>query len=244
LVFIKSGFGSFDTFIGGGFQPSYPWLLVADSEAEGAAVTVACTMSWRFVARGYPTLIMTARHPWGLSMERYKTTMPEIHQNLKRASEMGNLFVVNFVTEPKPKPPSNYELSLSPTFYSTQVYEEIAKMLEGGLKAGKKPLFWRLSSVSNLVPYWMSSKVINTLERLLPFLHGRGAVGMTTINRELVSEIMLKQTVSLFPNVAYVGTEMKSRVRYNIQIVKAYNPKASSQKRELRITPQYDIVIA
>lgn len=243
MVFIKSGFDSFDTFTGGGFQPGYPWLLVTDLEAEGAAVTVACTMSWRFVARGYPTLIMTARHPWGASMERYKTAMPEIHQNLERAGEMGNLFVVNFVTEPKPKPPFNYELSLTPTFYSTQIYEEIARILEG-VKVRRKPLFWRLSSISNLVPYWTSGKIMNTLECLLPYLHGRGAVGVTTINRELVPEMMVKQAVSLFPNVAYVDTEMKQRVRYNIQIVKAYNPKASPKKQELRITPQYDIVIA
>ncbi|MFQ6129439.1 MAG: hypothetical protein ACE5OT_01345 [Candidatus Hadarchaeaceae archaeon] len=242
MAFIKSGSGSFDTFIGGGLQPGYPWLFVTDLEAEGTAVTVACTMSWHFVARGYPTLIMTARHPWGISMERYKTSIPEIHQNLERAGRTGNLFVVNFVTKPKPKAPFNYELSLSPTFYPTQIYEEIAKMLEG-LKASRKPLFWRLSSISNLVPYWTSSKIINTLESLLPYFHGRGAVGVTTLNRELVSEMMVKQAVSLFPNVAYVDTERKQKVRYNIQIVKAYNPNASSQKRELKITPQYDIVI-
>jgi len=55
---------------------------------------------------------------------------------------------------------------------------------------------------------------------------------------------MLDQMVSLFPNVAYVCTKLKPRVRYQIQIVKAYNPRASPNKRELRITPKYDVVIA
>lgn len=242
MVFIKSGFGSFDTFIGGGFQPGYPWLLVADREAEGAAVAAACTTSWRFIARGYPTLIMTARHPWGLSMQRYKMAIPKIHRNLVRAGRERKLLIVNFVNYPKYTPAFKYELCFEPLFYPIQIYEKIARMLEG-LKA-EKPLFWRLSSISTLLRYWTSGKVTDTLEHLLPYLHGRGAVGVTTINQDLVQQAMLDQMVSLFPNVAYVCTKLKPRVRYQIQIVKAYNPRASPNKRELRITPKYDVVIA
>ena len=60
--FIESGPKSLDKFMGGGFQPSYSWLFAMDREAEGAAVSAICKMSFNFVARGYPTLIMATRH--------------------------------------------------------------------------------------------------------------------------------------------------------------------------------------
>ncbi|MDI6884229.1 MAG: hypothetical protein QMD00_03755 [Hadesarchaea archaeon] len=92
---IRSGFGSFDELIGGGLQSGYPWLLVADREAEGTAVSVASVLSWRFLAWGHLTFLIATRHPWGVSMERYKRLMPDIYRKIVEAGRERRLLVVN-----------------------------------------------------------------------------------------------------------------------------------------------------
>ncbi len=240
--FIKSGSKPLDKFMGGGFSPGYPWLFVTDGEAEGTAVSAICKMSFNFVVMGYPTLIMATRHPWNISMENYRRAIPKTAENLERASEERRLLVANLFTSPKYRPASDFELYFEPTLYPTQVYREVTRRLEA-MKTDGKPIFWRLTSVSDLARYWSEERVTHALGLLLTWLHEKGAIGVATINRELAPEMLVKRAVSLFPNVAYVNTELEGKIKYSIQIAKSMNPKASPLKMEFKLTPKYEVSI-
>jgi hypothetical protein len=240
--FIKSGSKSFDKFIGGGFQPGYPWLFVADTEGEGITVSAICALSFNFVARGYPTLIMPTRHSWNVSMRNYRRTIPKTAEKLERAAREKKLLVANLFTTPTYKPVSDSEIYFDSRLYPAQINWEITKRLEE-LETGGKFIFWRLTSLSDLVRSWAEEKVVDAFGPLLAWLHGKGAVGVTTLNRELVSEPLTKWAVSLFPNVAYVETDPKKKVPHHIRIAKSINPRVSYTTRGFRLTTTYRISI-
>lgn len=240
--FIETSSKSLDKFIGGGFQPGSSWLFVTDHEAESAAVSAICMMSFNFVARGYPTLIMATRHSWPTSMESYRKAIPDIAETLGRASKEGRLLVANFFTTPKYKPILSSELYFDSMFYSTEVVREMTNGLKA-IKTGGKPIFWRLSSVSDLARHWPEGKVADTLESLLAWFHKNNAIGVATINQELAPEMLVKRMTSLFPNVAYVNTELKENVEHNIWITKSINLKASAMKRKFMLTSKYKVLL-
>lgn len=241
-VFIKSGSESLDRFLGGGFQPGYPWLFVTDSEGEGVAVSAVCVLSFDFVGRGYPGLIMTTRHSWKISMESYRRIMPKIAKKLEQATKLGRLLVANLFTTPKYRPESDSELYIDSTFYPTQLQWEITSKLQQ-LETGGKPIFWRLTSMSDLLRSWTEEKVMDAFGPLLAWFHGKGAVGVATLNRELVSDSLTKWAISLFPNVARVETEPKERIPHRIRVAKSVNPRVSYTKRKFRLTPKYQVAI-
>lgn len=242
---IKSGFRSFDKFIGGGFQPGYPWLFVADPEAEGITASTICIISFNFAVRNSPTLIMTTRSPWGLSIERYQTLMPRTYEKLKKAGKSGKLLAVNFWAPPEYKPLLDFETYVDLALMPGQIYEKMVKLLEG-LKTGGEPIFWRLTSVSDLAHfarYYGDRGVTDFVEPLMAWLQMRGATGITSVNREAVSEVLLNRVISMFPNVVYVTTELGRLTKYYIQVAKSINPDASPAKRQLKITRKYEIVL-
>lgn len=108
--------------------------------------------------------------------------MPKTAENLERAGKEGRLLVANLFTIPKYKPASGSELYFEPTLYASQIVGEVTRRLEA-LKTWGKPLFWRPSSVSDLARRWPEGKVADALGPLLAWLHGKGAVGVATINR-------------------------------------------------------------
>jgi hypothetical protein len=243
--FIKSGFRSFDKFIGGGFQPGYPWLFVADPEAEGIAASAVCIMSFNFAARGYPTFIMTTRSPWCLSLERYQKFMPNVHKKLKKACDEGRLLAANFWAPPEYKSPVDFEMCIDLALMPGQIYEKMVK-LSRGLKSKGKPIFWRLTSISDLAHfarYYGDRGVTDLIELITAWLQVKGATGVASINRKAVSEALLNRVVSIFPNVAYVSAELERLTKYYIQVAKSINPDASSRRKELKITPKYEIVL-
>jgi hypothetical protein len=239
---IPSGYKSVDRFIGGGFQLGYPWLFVSDGEAEGVAVSTVCILSFNFVARRFPTLIFATRHSWNISMESYGRTMPKTAESLKRAAEEERLLVVNLFTNPYYRPTSPSELYFDTTAYPSQVYWETTRGLEK-LKSSKKPIFWRLSSLSDLSYHWPERKIIDALGPLLAWLHGKGAIGVATINRELTPDLLRRWAISLFPNVAYIETKLKPRVEYTIRITKSINPKVSHKIMRIKLTPRYEVAV-
>lgn len=242
---ISSGSPAFNKFIGGGFRPGYPWLFVTDSEAEGIAVSVIGVITFDVIKSGYPTFIMTVRDPWGLSMKRYQNILPKTHKRLMESGEKGRLSAINFSVPPRYKPLSKYEKCIDLKIMPYQLYEKIVDGLKG-LKTEGKPIFWRLSSISEFTRwarYYGDEGVIDTFKPLLTWFQMNGAVGIASINRARTSEKLMNEMVSLFPNVMYVNTELGKLTRYHIQIAKSMNPKASPRRRELKITPGYRIVI-
>ena len=240
---IQSGYKSFDRFIGGGFQSGYPWLLLCNSEAEGITVSAACVLSFNFVLKNFPVFIGATRHSWNVSMESYERTVPKTAQALRSAASAGRLLVVNFFTTPHYKPTSPAELYFDTSVYPSQIYWETTKALEK-LKTSKKPLFWRLTSLSDLSNHWAERKIMDMLEPLLAWLHGNGATGVVTMNRDLVSDDFRKWAISFFPNVVYVETELGRKTEYTVRIVKSINPKASHHLMRIRITPRYEISVS
>jgi hypothetical protein len=228
--------------MGGGFQPGYPWLFVTDSEAEGITVSAICALSFDFVARRYPTLIMPTRHSWNLSMKSYWRIMPKVARKLEGASRTGRLLVANIFTTPKYRPDSDSELYIDPAFYPTQLQWEITSKLDR-LETGGETIFWRLTSFSDLTRTWPDDKIMDAFGPLLVWFHGRGAIGVATLNRELTSESLKKWAVSFFPNVAYVETEPRGKAPHRIRVVKSINPRVSYAKKKFKLTAKYQTVI-
>lgn len=242
---IKSGFRLFDKFIGGGFQPGYPWLFVADPEAEGITASAICIISFNSAVRGSPTLLMTTRSPWGLSVERYQTLMPRTYEKLKKAGKSGKLLAINFWAPPEYKPLLEFETYVDLALMPGQIYEKMVELL-ADLKTGGEPIFWRLTSISDLAHfarYYGDRGVCDFFEPLLAWLQMKGATGVASINREAVSETLLNRMVSMFPNVAYVNAELGKLTKYRIQVAKSINPDASLVRKELKITRKYEIVL-
>jgi hypothetical protein len=229
--------------MGGGFQPGYPWLFVTDSEAEGIAVSAICAMSFDFVMKGYPTLLMTTRHSWNVSMQNYRRTIPKVAKKLEQAAKTKKLLVANLFTTPTYKPISDSEVYFDYRLYPAQINWEITKRLEE-LETGGKPIFWRLTSMSDLVRNWAEEKVVDAFGPLLAWLHGKGAIGATTLNRELVSETLTKWALSLFPNVVNLETEPKEKVPHRARIMKSINPRVSYVVKKFRLTPKYQVTIS
>ncbi len=242
---IKSGFRSLNKFIGGGFQPGYPWLFVSDPEAEGIVASTVLITSFNIAARGYPTFIMTTRSPWGLSLKRYRTLMPDLYKKFDKTGKIGGLLAVNFWTPPEYKSNLDCETQIDLSLLPGQIYERMVKLL-GDLETWGKPIFWRLTSISDLAHlsrYYGERGVSDLIEPLMSWLQMRGATGVTSINREAVPETLLNRVVSIFPNVAYVNTKLEKLTKYHIQVAKSINPDASPMRKELKITPKYKIVL-
>jgi hypothetical protein len=229
--------------MGGGFQLGYPWLFVTDAEAEGIAVSAICAMSFDFVAKGYPTLLMPTRHSWNISMQNYRRTIPKVAKKLEQAAKAKKLLVANLFTTPAYKPVSESEMYFDHRLYPAQINWEITKRLEE-LETGGKPIFWRLTSMSDLVRSWAEEKVVDAFGPLLAWLHGKGAIGVTTLNRELVSETLTKWAVSFFPNVVNLETEPKEKVPHCARIMKSINPRVSYVVKKFRLTPKYQVIIS
>lgn len=242
LKTIPSGHKSFDRFIGGGFQRGYPWLLVSDDEAEGIAVSAACILSFTFVGKRFPTFIGATRHSWVTSMESYDRTIPKTAELLRKAAAENRLVVANFFTKPSYRPKERWELYFNPSVYPSQLYWDLAQALES-MKASKKPLFWRLTSLSDLAASWPDRKIMDTVEQLLAWFHGRGAIGISTLNRNAVSEDLRRWAISHFPNVVYVETEFGKKIQYIARIVKSINPKASHRAMRIRLSPRYELMV-
>ncbi len=242
---IKSGFPKFDRFIGGGFQPGYPWLFVSDPEAEGIVASAVLITSFNAVTQGYPTLIMTTRSPWGLSLKRYQTLMPNTYKKLDKACKSGKLLAVNFWAPPEYKSDLDCEIQIDLALLPGQVYEQIVKLL-GRVKTEDRPMLWRLTSISDLAHlsrYYGERGVSDLIEPLMSWLQMRGATGVTSVNREAMPEALLNRVVSIFPNVIYVTTKLGKLTKYYIQVAKSINPDASPVRKELKITRKYEIAL-
>ena len=208
-------------------------------------VSAIGVITFDIVGRGHPTFIMAVRDPWGLSMKRYQDMIPNTYKKLVESGEKGRVSVVNFSVPPEYKPLLKYEKCIDLRTMPYRVYEKMVGALKG-LKTEGKPIFWRLSSISEFAHwarYYGDAGVIDTFKPLLAWLQTNGAVGVTSINRARTSQGLMNEMVSLFPNVLYVNTELGKLTRYYIQIAKSMNPKASPRRKELRITPSYRIMI-
>lgn len=237
---ISSGHKSFDRFIGGGFQPGYPWLILADEEAEGVAVSVACVLSFTFVGKKFPSFIGTTRHSWNISMQSYDRTIPKTAEALRKAAIENRLVVANFFTNPPYRPRTSWELYFSPSVYPSQLYWNVVNALEK-LRISRKPLFWRLTSISDLASRWPDRKIMDMLDPLLAWFHGQGAIGVSTMNLSLVSEQLRKWVISHFPNVIQIETRISRYVEHMARIIKTVNPRASHRVVRLKLSPRYEI---
>lgn len=241
--FIKSGSKSLDRFMGGGFQSGYPWLFVTDTEAEGITVSAVVSLSFSFVSKGFPSMILPTRHSWNMSVNSYRRSMPRVAEKLERAARARRLLVANLFTTPKYNSRSDLEIYIDPSTYPKQLQWEISKRLEN-LETSGAPIFWRLTSINDLLRSWTEAKIMEAFGPLLAWLHGKGATGVATLNRELVSEGMKKWAISLFPNVAYVETDFKQKVPHRIRVAKSINPRAGYSLKKFRITPSYQVAIS
>jgi len=120
------------------------------------------------------------------------------------------------------------------TAYPSQVYWEVTRALDK-MKSAKKPIFWRLSSLSDLTYHWPDRKIIDAFGPLLAWLHGK---------RDLAPEALRRWAISLFPNVAYVETKLKPRIEHAIRITKSVNPKASHKIMRIKLTPRYEVAVS
>ena len=78
----------------------------------------------------------------------------------------------------------------------------------------------------------------------MAWLHGKGAIGVATLNRDLAPEALRRWAISLFPNVAYVETKLKPRIEHAIRITKSVNPKASHKIMRIKLTPRYEVAVS
>lgn len=242
---ISSGSLSLDKLLGGGLQPGYPWLFVTDLESEGITISAIGVVSFDFALRDYPVFIMAIRDTWGISMERYQHTMPKTYKKLKENGERGGVCAINFLAPPGYKSRLKYEKCLDLETMPYQTYEKIVDVVKN-LKMNEKPIFWRLSSISELAHharYYGDEGVIDMLKPLLGWLQTKGATGIASINRARTSEKLMNEMVSLFPNVIYVNTELGKTTKYFIQVAKSASPIASTRRMQLKVTPKYKIMI-